>query len=313
MLGLRQRLLTEGAAALELGRDQGRQLQRRAERETAAAELEFAFDQRRDHDDTADDDALIALQVARDLGGAEAAIAFAEDIFRRRAAAVLGDVKRDHFRHQLGVAMHAPEGAAAVGLCRPAPAGADRIDQHQIGEGEPGIGVVAEADIGAVMAVHAERGDARADQAEIEKSRGGARPAVEHEGQRSPRIVRFRHVGGIENRGRALARLVEQRECAGGRRIGELAGGRLDAVLGDGIARATAKGRRGRPVLADPGPDGRVRPGNGRHAPARERSRQRARSQGRDRKGNGGAAKIDHLCWSFSHNSRRPRPLMIAL
>ncbi len=37
----------------------------------------------------------------------------------------------------------------------------------------------------------------------------------------------------------------------------------------------------------------------------------------RDRKGNGGgnggAAKIDHLCLSFSHPSRRPRPLMIAL
>ena len=134
----------------------------------------------------------LALQVARDLGGAEAAIAFAEDEFRRTGAAILGDVERDRLSPSIGVAMHAPECAAAVGLGRPAPAGADRIDQHQIGEGEPGVGIIDEMDVGAVMAIHAEFGDARADQAEIEERRSRARPAVEDESHRPPgRIVGF--------------------------------------------------------------------------------------------------------------------------
>ncbi len=83
MLGLRQRLLAERAFALELGRRERRQLQRGAEREAVAAELECALEHRRHHQDAGNHDALIVLQRARDLGGAKAAIAFAEDEFRR--------------------------------------------------------------------------------------------------------------------------------------------------------------------------------------------------------------------------------------
>ena len=156
--------------------------------------------------------------------------------FGELSAAVLGDVKRDHFRQRFGVAMHAPEAVAAFGLGRPAPAGADRIDQHQIGEGEPGVRVVGQTDVGAVVVV-AERSNARTDQAEIEERRAGARSAVEHERHRPCRAVRFRNEGCIENGGRALARLIEQRQRTGGRRVSELAGRRVDAVLGDGIRR----------------------------------------------------------------------------
>ena len=195
------------------------------------------------------------LHGARDLGGAKAAVAFAEDEFRRADAVVLGDVKRDHLRHRLGVAAHAPERAAAVGLGRPAPAGADRIDQHQIGEGEPGIRIVDQADIGAVMPGHAELGDARTHHAEMEESRSRARAAIEHEGQRPRRVIvilvgrslvrgSFGHIGGVEHRGRALARLIEQRQRSGGRRIGELAARRIDAVLADRIARQQRQNTR---------------------------------------------------------------------
>ena len=187
-----------------------------------AAELELAFDHRRDHDDAARHDALIVLQRAGHLGGTEAAIAFAQNVFRRTDAAVFGDVKRDHLGERFGIAMHAPERAAAVGFGGPAPAGADRIGHHKIGEGEPGIRVVHQADIGAIIAI-AERRDARADQSEIEERRAGAGSAVEHERYRPRRIVRFRYEGRIEDGGRALAGLIEQRERAGRRRIGKLA------------------------------------------------------------------------------------------
>jgi hypothetical protein len=47
----------------------------------AAAKHEAALDQRRDHDDAGDHDALIALQGARHLHGAIPAVAFAQQIF----------------------------------------------------------------------------------------------------------------------------------------------------------------------------------------------------------------------------------------
>ena len=243
MLGLGQRLLAERAVAFELRRRQRRQLQRGAEREAAAAELECAFEHRRHHQNSGNHDALLALHGARDLGGAKAAIAFAEDEFRRADAVVLGDVKRDHLRHRLGVAAHAPERAAAVGLGRPAPAGADGIDQHQIGEGKPGVRIIDQADIGAIVPRHAELGDARTHHAEMKKGRSRAGPAIEDKGQRPRRVIvglvrrSFGHIGGVEHRGRALARLVEQRERPGGRRIGELAARRVDTVLADRVAR----------------------------------------------------------------------------
>jgi hypothetical protein len=67
------------------------------------------------------------------------------------------------------------------------------------------------------------------DQAEVQIGRGGAGAAVEHEGDRAAlRLGILGDIGGVEDRGRALARLVEQRERAGGRGVGELAGGNVD-------------------------------------------------------------------------------------
>src|ERR1700733_14560897 len=136
--------------------------------------------------------------------------------------------------------MHAPERAAAVGFGGSAPAGADRIDNHKIGERAPGTRGVHQTAAGAVIAMP-ERRDARSDQAEIEERRAGAGSAVEHESYRARRIVRFRHEGRIEDGGRALAGLIEQRERAGRRRIGKLARRRIDGVLGNGIARQKRK------------------------------------------------------------------------
>ena len=174
MLGLRQRSRAERPFALELGGGERGQRQRGPEREVVAAEMKLAFDHRRNHENAVGDDALAALQRLRHLGGAEAAIAFAQDEFGRADAAVLGDIERDHLGERLGIAMHAPERAGAVRLGGPAPAGADRIDHHEIGESEPGVRVVGEANVRAVEAV-AEHRDARTHEPEIEKSRARSR------------------------------------------------------------------------------------------------------------------------------------------
>ena len=76
-------------------------------------------------------------------------------------------------------------GAAAVGLGGTAPAGADRVHQHQIGEGKPGVGIVDQLHIGAIAPGHAELRNPWTDQTEIQKCRRRARTAVEDEGQRA--------------------------------------------------------------------------------------------------------------------------------
>src|SRR5438067_10724266 len=116
----------------------------------------------------------------RHLRGAVAAVAFAEQVFGRSAAAVLSDIERDDLGHSLRVLSHAVEGFAAVGLGWPAPAGADRIDEYEIGEGEPGRGVVLHARRGRVVAGKLE--NARAEDTQVQIRRCRARSAVEGEG-----------------------------------------------------------------------------------------------------------------------------------
>ena len=128
-----------------------------------------------------------------------------------------------------------------VRLDRAAPAGADRIDQHQVGEGEPGVGIVAQGRGRRIVAVRPEIEDARADQAEMQESGRRARPAVENEGQRPVCARAFGDIGGIEHRRALVAGLVVERQRSGGRRIGEPSFGRIDQMVGDGVARKQAQ------------------------------------------------------------------------
>src|SRR5215469_1734338 len=142
MLGLGERLLAEDAFALKFGGRKRRQLQGGAERETIAAELKSALKRRRQHQNSRGDDALLALQRARHLSGAKAAVAFAKNEFGRIGAAVLSDVERDYLGHRFRVGMNRPKGAGAVRLRRAAPARADRIDEHEVGERQPSVRIV---------------------------------------------------------------------------------------------------------------------------------------------------------------------------
>src|SRR6266851_444545 len=132
--------------------------------------------------------------------------------------------------------MHAIERLAAVGLGRSAPAGADRIDHDKIGEGEPGRGIVPHARRGRVVTGKLE--DARADQAQVQIGRCRARSAVEGEGDGTGwSLGVLGDIGGVIDRGRALARLIEKRERSRGRGIGQRAAGNRDGVLGHRVRR----------------------------------------------------------------------------
>ena len=235
-LGFRLRLLAESAFALELGRRQGGQLQGGAQRGTIAAEGQAALDDRRHHDDPRHHDALLVLQQLRQFGGTIAAIAFAQEVFGRRAAAILGKIEGDDFGHGLRILAHAVESIAAVGFGRPAPAGANRIDHDQIGKCEPGGGIVAQARGGSVVAGKLE--DARTGESQIEVGRRRPRPAVEGERDGAARRVGvLGDIGGVIDCGRTLARLIEQRERSRGRTVKQRAAWDRDSMLGDGVRR----------------------------------------------------------------------------
>src|SRR6185369_12563615 len=102
-----------------------------------------------------------------------------------------------------------------------------------------------------------------------------------------PLGVRFGDIRRVEDRGRTLARLVEQRQGAGGRGVGELPLRRVDAVLGDRVGRQQRQHSRPvlllSPLFCTAGVAGVL---------LRECRRHRERGQ-QDEKG--GAAETDHL------------------
>ena len=101
------------------------------------------IEQGRDHDQPAHADALLGLQIAHDLRSADAAIAFAGDKFRRQQAIVFFQPAPDHQRNRVDVAVDRIEPLARVLASRheTAVAGADGIDEYEIGEIKPGLGV----------------------------------------------------------------------------------------------------------------------------------------------------------------------------
>ena len=137
--------------------------------------------------------------------------------------------------------MHTPEVSGFVRFDRAAPAGADRVDQHKIREGKPGIRVVAQTRSRGIPAVRPKIENARPDKTQMEKSRSRAWPPIEYKSKRTLFCAIFQNIGGIENRRALLTGLVEESEGACGRRIGKLAARRVDRVLGDRIGRQEAQ------------------------------------------------------------------------
>ena len=75
-------------------------------------------------------------------GGAGGAVAFAGEKFRAEPAIVAGDVQADEVADGADVFMDAIKLLGFFPGHRPAIARADRIDENQVGGGQPGVGVV---------------------------------------------------------------------------------------------------------------------------------------------------------------------------
>src|SRR5882762_6109968 len=95
-----------------------------------------------DEDDAVEVHAVVFLEVVAEGGGAEGAIAFADEEFGRVPAAVTADVQGDELCEGLYVLIDAPEVFVLRFADGVAEAGADGIDKDHIGLVEKGAGIV---------------------------------------------------------------------------------------------------------------------------------------------------------------------------
>ena len=183
------------------------------------------------------DDALVALQRARDLGRAEAAVALAEQIFRRRRRGCSWRRRaRSPWRSNLRVARARPRSPSRRRLspCGSSRCRSDRSNTRSVKASQVS-GLSISLASARAAAVRTEVQPARAEQTQIEKCGGRARSAVKGEAQRSRACRVFRDIGGVKDAGDLVAGLAVERDDPGGRGIVQRAFCRLQRVLGKGI------------------------------------------------------------------------------
>ena len=180
------------------GRGEARQGQRPRQQVVAVAAEHRVFHQRRDQDRAVRGDREVLGQAPGERGDPEAAIALAGDHLGRQPALVAGQIEPDELAEAVEIALHAPIVAGlalfrrllvalGAGFRHDAVAGADRIDEDEVSEGEPGVRVVAQADRrGRPGAVGVEREPARPDPAEMKEYARRPGAAIEQEGERPP-------------------------------------------------------------------------------------------------------------------------------
>src|SRR5882762_6101990 len=95
-----------------------------------------------DEDDAVEVHAVVFLEVVAERGGAEGAVAFADEEFGRVPAAVTADVQGDELGEGLYVLVDAPEVFVLRFADGVAEAGADWIDEDHVGLVEQGAGIV---------------------------------------------------------------------------------------------------------------------------------------------------------------------------
>src|SRR5882757_1320975 len=97
-----------------------------------------------DEDDAVEVHAVVFLEVVAERGGAESAVAFANQEFGGVPAAVAADVKGDELGKGFYVLVYAPKVFVLRFADGVAEAGADWIDKDHIGLVEKGAGIVLE-------------------------------------------------------------------------------------------------------------------------------------------------------------------------
>ena len=188
-----------------------------------------------DEHDAVEVDAMGVEEFAAEGGGAGGAVAFADEEFGGGPASVFGDVEADEFGDGAGVFFEAVEVFVVLGFGGAAVAGADGVDEDEVGFVEE-AGFVVDELVGGREgeAVVLEFDAFGAEEAEVEPDGGGAGAAVEGEGEGAlggfGGIGFFFGVGDVEDLGGGFAFGVFEGEGAGG-------GGVVDflAVDGDGV------------------------------------------------------------------------------
>jgi hypothetical protein len=156
---------------------------------------------------------------------ARRAVALAGQELRARPTLVARRVQADELGHPLDVVVDAVELVVVLTLGRAAVAGGHRIDEHDVGEVEPRVGVVDQCvrrrrrpALG--FEVHAPRPD----RAQVQPDRRRTRPAVEREQDRSLADIgdAVARVGDEENVRLALAGLGLERKASGAHGVVDL-------------------------------------------------------------------------------------------
>ena len=151
-------------------------------REIAVAEV--GVEVGADEEEAVDADTELRLEVVRDARAAIAAVAFAHDVLFGHHALIFDEPLVDGEREVLDVRGGGEEEffAFVVGDEGLGEAGADGVDEDEVGEVEPGAGVVGEGGgVGGAVASVAEGDMLGADGSEVEEAGGRARAAVEGE------------------------------------------------------------------------------------------------------------------------------------
>ncbi len=190
---------------------------------------------RREEDDAIEADAEVPLQARNQKSAADAAVAFAEDVLRGVPTIVLGDESADELRHRVGVLVVAPEILTLLVTHGVAVAGADGIDEDEIGGAEDGVVVVAQL-VGRAAGIGGVAGDVddpRADQSEVQPDRSRARSAVVDEGDRPVLLPghAILRVGDGEEAGRVLPVVILEKNLLGGGGVGDLRAAELRFML----------------------------------------------------------------------------------
>ncbi len=189
-----------------------------AERCVAPVAAPAEVQHRRDHHKAADADALFA-ELAGKLRRAEASVALTGDECLRHLPSGLLDPFAHKGRKHVDIAIDRPELLAHVvtGIDEAAVAGAHRIDEHQIGEVEPGFGI-GNNGRGRRGSDSVQRQSPRPYRAKLHVRRRCARATIEHEGEGATcRLDVGPHIGDIGDLGLQLAFAIVDRDRAGGR------------------------------------------------------------------------------------------------
>ena len=143
-----------------------------------------------------------------EIGRPRRAEAFADKVFRRVPALVVGDPDTDEFRDGAAIAFLAPVILVLALADGAAIAGGDRVDEHEVGHVEDRQRIVEQrvwggAVIGVRVARHLHA--LRAEQAHVQPDRSRPRPAVEDERDRARAADVFADVGDGEQARAGLA------------------------------------------------------------------------------------------------------------